>query len=543
MSRSAPRRAASRRERVRAGAGGDAAPHGDALTVAAVDLGSNSFHLVIGRVLEQEIQIVDRMREQVMLADGLDESVRLSEESQQRALACLERIGQRLRSVPSVRVRAVATNTLRRAKNADEFRQRAQAVLGHPIEIVSGQEEARLIFLGVAHDRYSGAPRLLVDIGGGSTEVIVGEGYEVLRSHSLFMGCVNYSRQFFPGGVLRKECFRAAEIAAALELRTIQRELRRLGWESALGSSGTIVAVQDILRMAGVGEGPITWDGLKWLRRTMIDAGSVERMALAGLKAERAGVLPGGLSILRAVFRCLEVEQLSAASGAMREGVLHDLVGRIRHEDIRDHTIRRLVERYHVDLGQALRVEQVALRLLAQVEGGLDLDAAILRKLLSWAAQLHEIGLAVSHTGFHKHGAYLVQHSYLPGFSADDQCMLAAIVRAQRRKITRPVFGDVPTPAVRSVSRLCVLFRLAVLLNRSRTPQVVPALGVDSDWRCLRLLFPAGWSEAHPLTRADLELEAGHLRGVGVELRVEEQPQAADRRGKRAARDRAGVAR
>jgi exopolyphosphatase/guanosine-5'-triphosphate,3'-diphosphate pyrophosphatase len=516
----------------------------DALTVAAVDLGSNSFHLVIGRVLDQEIQVVDRMREQVMLADGLDESVRLTEESQQRALACLERIGQRLRSVPSVRVRAVATNTLRRAKNADSFRVRAQAVLGHPIEIVSGQEEARLIFLGVAHDQYSSAARLLVDIGGGSTEVILGEGYEVLRSHSLYMGCVNYSRQFFPGGVLRKEHFRAAEIAAALELRTIQRELRRLGWESALGSSGTIVAVQEILRMAGASEGPITWDGLKWLRRVMIDAGAVERLALAGLKAERAGVLPGGLAILRAVFRCLEVRQMSAASGAMREGVLHDLVGRIRHEDIRDPTIRRLVERYHVDLAQARRVEQVALRLLGHASRGFDLEEPVLKKLLSWASQLHEIGLAVSHTGYHKHGAYLVQHSYLPGFSADDQRMLAAIVRAQRRKLPRGAFVDVPPPAVRSVSRLCVLFRLAVLLNRSRTPQELPALEVDADWRSLRLLFPAGWSEAHPLTRADLELEAGYLRDLAVELTVEERPRAAARRTKRTpARRRAGATR
>jgi len=533
------RRAARRpTRRARRDAEPAARPAAEALTVAAVDLGSNSFHLVIGRVLDQEIQIIDRMREQVMLADGLDESVRLTEPAQQRALGCLERIGQRLRSLPSVQVRAVGTNTLRRAKNADEFRERAQVVLGHPIEIVAGQEEARLIFLGVAHDQYSSATSLLVDIGGGSTEVIVGEGYQVLCSHSLYMGCVNYSKQFFPGGALRKEFFRRAEIAAALELRTIQREIRRMGWESGLGSSGTIVAVQEILRGTDWTDGAITWDGLKRLRRAMLEAGAVERLALPGLKAERAPVLPGGLAILRAVFRCLEVETLRAATAAMREGVLHDLVGRIRHDDIRDHTIRRMVERYHVDLGQATRVQHVALRLLAQVGGDWELDRATLSKLLVWAAQLHEIGLAVSHTGFHKHGAYLVRHSYLPGFSADDQTMLAAIVRAQRRRISRSLFVDVPRAAVPSVSRLCVLFRLAVLLNRSRSPQGVPLLEVGDDWQILLLRFPAGWSESHPLTRADLEQEAGYLGALGVGLRLAEQ-----RRGPAGARTRARAGR
>jgi len=492
-------------------------------TVAAVDLGSNSFHMVIGRFVRGELQIMDRMREQVMLAAGLDDDDHLSEESQARGLACLERIGQRLRSLPSVRVRAVGTNTLRRAKNGREFRARAQTALGFPIEIISGQEEARLIFLGVAHDQFSSDSRLVVDIGGGSTEVILGEGYQALRSHSLFMGCVRYSRRYFPDGVLRKECFHQAEIAAALELRTMQREIRNLGWASCLGSSGTIMAVQEIMRAAGWTDGVITWTGLKKLRRAILACRSLGHLTLPALKSERAPVLPGGVAILRAVFRCLEIDSMTAANGALREGVLHDLLGRMRSDDIRDYTIRRMVERYQADLGQAVRVEQVALRLLKQVDGRWALEPEQIRKLLIWASQLHEIGLALSYTGFHKHGAYLIENSHMPGFSADDQAMLAAIVRGQRRKILPEPFARLAAGTAQTVLRLCVIFRLAVLLNRSRTTQVVPRIEVADDWQRIRLTFPAGWSETHPLTCADLDQEGAYLRALGIETYVEEE--------------------
>jgi exopolyphosphatase/guanosine-5'-triphosphate,3'-diphosphate pyrophosphatase len=427
-----------------------------------------------------------------------------------------------LRSVPSVRVRAVGTNTLRRAKNADEFRVKSQAALGHPIEIVSGQEEARLIYLGVAQDQFSTATRLLADIGGGSTEILLGKGYEVLRAHSLFMGCVNYSKRFFPDGVLRKDRFRKAEIAAALELRAIQHDLRRMGWDRCLGSSGTIIAVREILRAEGWTDSAITRPAMKRLRRAMIDVGTVERLRFPGLKAERAPVLPGGLAILRAVFRSLEIDEMNVASGAMREGVLHDLVGRIRRDDIRDHTIRRMVERYHVDLGQAIRVEHVALRLLGQLEAEWGMDTEQVRKQLVWASHLHEIGLAVSHTGFHKHGAYLVQHSHMPGFSADDQIVLAALVRGQRRKLSRSLFARLPSGVADPVMRLCVVLRLAILLNRSRSPQILPAIEVSDDWSEMELAFPAGWTDAHPLTQADLEQEATYLSGLGIELQVVE---------------------
>lgn len=492
------------------------------LTVAALDLGSNSFHLIIARFLDNELQVIDRVREQVMLADGLDADGRLTEAAQARALACLERIGERLRSIPSVRVRAVGTNTLRRAKNADEFRVKSQAALGHPIEIVSGQEEARLIYLGVAQDQFSTATRLLADIGGGSTEILLGKGYEVLRAHSLFMGCVHYSKRFFGDGLLRKDRFRKAEIAAALELRAIQHDLRRMGWERCLGSSGTINAVREVVRAAGWTDNAITRPAMKKLRRAMIEMGTIDRLRFPGLKSERAPVFPGGLAILRAVFRSLEIDEMQVASGAMREGVLHDLVGRIRHDDIRDHTIRRMVERYRVDLGQASRVEQVALRLLDQLGSSWGMQADPYRKQLVWASHIHEIGLAVSHTGSHKHGAYLIEYSDMPGFSADDQAILAALVRSQRRKLARSLFVGLASDIAEPVTRLCVVLRLAILLNRSRRPQSVPSIQVAEDWSELELTFPAGWVKAHPLTRADLEQEADYLAGIGVELQVVE---------------------
>lgn len=492
------------------------------LTVAALDLGSNSFHVIIARFLDHELQVIDRVREQVMLADGLDTDDRLTEEAQARALACLERIGDRLRSIPSVRVRAVATNTLRRAKNATPFRVKAQAALGHPIEIVSGQEEARLIYLGVAQDQFSSTTRLLTDIGGGSTEILLGKGYEVLRSHSLFMGCVNYSKRFFGDGSLRKDRFRKAELAAALELRAIQHDLRRMGWERCLGSSGTINAVQEVVRAAGWTDGAITRPAMKKLRRAMVEAGTVDALRFPGLKAERAPVFAGGLAILRGVFRSLEIDAMHVASSAMREGVLYDLVGRIRHDDIRDHTVQRMVERYHVDLGQAIRVEHVALRLLDQLGADRGMDADQARKQLVWASHLHEIGLAISYTGFHKHGAYLIEHSDMPGFSSDDQAILAALVRGQRRKLSPSLFAGLASDITEPVTRLCVVLRLAILLNRNRTAQIVPAIQVADDWSELELAFPAGWAEAHPLTQADLEQEASSLTGIGVELQVVE---------------------
>jgi exopolyphosphatase/guanosine-5'-triphosphate,3'-diphosphate pyrophosphatase len=497
------------------------------MTVAAVDLGSNSFHMVIARYLEHDLHMMDRLREPVRLAEGLLPDESIASEVAERAIACLERFGQRLRGIPRTQVRAVGTNTLRQAQNARDFGARARKALGHPIEIISGQEEARLVYLGISHTHpMEGTRRLAMDIGGGSTEVIVGEGFEALRSHSLFMGCVRFSREFFPGGVITRDAFRAAETAAGLELQTVREPLRSMGWDSAVGSSGTINAVSDLLKLNGLGGPEITLPRLKKLRKTLVAAGHAERIALEGLKPDRAPVLAGGLAILIGAFKSLGVEAMSPSAGALREGVLYDLVGRMEHQDVRDRTIRRLVDQYHVDLAQAGRVEATALGTLAQLERGWAADPAwngepgAGRRLLVWASLLHEIGLTVSYTGYHKHGAYLVTHMDLPGFSADEQQVLSAMIRCHRRRFVRAVFDGLPPDRAEVARRLCVLLRLAVLLNRSRASAHAPVPEIAWTGGDLRLTFPGQWLRERPLTQVDLEQEARSLQASGVTLTV-----------------------
>jgi exopolyphosphatase/guanosine-5'-triphosphate,3'-diphosphate pyrophosphatase len=494
-------------------------------TVAAVDLGSNSFHMIIGRLHEHDLHIVDRLKEPVRLAEGLDEEGLLSEESQARCLACLERFGQRLAGLPKRYVRAVGTNTLRRAANARAFALRARKALGHPIEVIPGQEEARLIYLGMAHSHAPGAlQRMVVDIGGGSTEIIVGEGFEVLTAHSLYMGCVSYSRRFFPDGAIGREAFRRAETAASLELRPIRERLRRMGWKAGLGTSGTVNAVAGLLQTNDLGGPEVTPGGMKRLRKLLVQAGHTERLGELGVRPDRAPVLPGGLAILIAVFRSLGIESLFPSSGALREGVLYDLLGRIRHEDVRDRTIRRLVSQYRADLAQATRVERTARGLLEQVEGELGDDGEHARRVLRWAARLHEIGLTVSHTGHHKHGAYLVLHSDMPGFSRDDQRLLAALIRGHRRKLSRGALEEIVQGRLELALRLCVLLRLAVLMTRSRSLETIPLLRVSKGWKKIQLEFSEGWLAEHPLTLADVEAEAAFLKPAGIKLVVWELP-------------------
>ncbi|MEM6533612.1 MAG: exopolyphosphatase, partial [Myxococcota bacterium] len=384
--------------------------------VAAVDLGSNSFHMVIARSDLGKLRILDKMRERVRLAEGLRSDGTLNGSAQKRAIACLERFGERLHDISATQVRVVGTNTLRSARNSSEFLPKLTKAIGHPIDIVSGREEARLIYLGVAHDVVEAkGKRLVVDIGGGSTECIIGEKLDPLRADSLHMGCVTYSRRFFPSGKLRAEYFKDAELAAAIELRSIKRAYRSVGWDHAVGSSGTIGAIHQILRANEFSDG-ITWRGLEWLQRTVTSFGRANRIEISGLDPERKDILPGGLAILAAVFRSLKIDRMDASGGALREGVLYDLLGRASEDDIRDRTVESMASRYGVDTRQAARVEQTALRLLEQIKGVWELDGERAGRFLAWAAKLHELGLALAYSGYHKHGEYLVEHSDMPGF-------------------------------------------------------------------------------------------------------------------------------
>lgn len=503
------------------------------MTVGSVDLGSNSFHMMIARVRDQHLHVVDRLREPVCLANGLDENDRLSAESLARAVGCLERFGQRLREIDPAHVRVVGTNSLRQARNGRQVCELFEKSLGHSVDIISGHEEARLIYLGVCGSDYSDFRRLVVDIGGGSTEIIVGEGAEVVRAESLFMGCVRTTRAHFADGELSRERFRAAEIEARLELRSSGNPLRKSGCEGCVGASGTVAATEQVLIQMGWSDLGITLSGLKQMRKAMIRAGSIENLNFEGIRSDRARVLPGGVAILIALFKSLGIETMTATSGALREGVLYDLLGRIRHEDVREGSVERMAKRYHVDREQGARVEHSALALLTQAgDSWIDpesswFDAETSRKALVWAARLHEVGLEVAYAGYHKHGAYLVANSDLAGFSAGDQRLLALLIRWHRRKLSDEFLQDLPLSSANSVKRLCAILRLAVLLNRGRVALTTPVMTATTNWDRIALDFPEGWFESHPLTSADLRRERGFVKGAGIRLDFGDVPESA----------------
>ncbi len=488
--------------------------------IAAVDLGSNSFHMIVARVSNGQLHIVDRLRETVRLASGLNKRHQLTIAAQNRALACLRRFGQRLRAMTPGSVRCVGTNTLRQAHNAGEFLARAQRALGHPIEVIAGREEARLIYLGVAH----GGPetrgkRLVLDIGGGSTELIVGKGFESLLRESLYMGCVSMSGAHFADGEIKRNGFAAAELAARQELQPVRENLLNAGWMTAIGASGTLLAVRDVLRAQGWSEAGITLRGLKRLRKALLDAGHIEKLRLSGLSADRAPVFPGGVAILIAIFEVFGLKNVAVSEGALREGLLYDLLGRIRREDVRERTIQGLCARYQVDSTHAERVRKTALGGLDAVMKAWGLKSDEHRNNLGWAARLHEIGLSLAHTRFHKTGAYLIDNSDLPGFSLQEQKLLAMLVRGHRRKFPLVALQSLPRAAQRAVKYLCVLLRLAVLLHRARGNQAPPKMRITAVADQLRLRFPANWLERHPLTAADLVQEAAYLKAIKIKLK------------------------
>jgi exopolyphosphatase/guanosine-5'-triphosphate,3'-diphosphate pyrophosphatase len=487
-------------------------------TLAAIDLGSNSFHMVLGRVVGGRSVITDRIKEMVQLGAGLDKDRMLSDAAQQRAIACIERFGQRASVLPGENVRAVGTNTLRVARNGERFLERAKQALGHPIEIISGIEEARLIYSGVISDRATKDERLLVvDIGGGSTELIIGEGEKPLDLESLYMGSITMMQRHFDDGKINAKRFRRAEVTAMQELERVHGRFRRLGWRAAVGASGTVRAVARVVRETGWNHDGITRDSLRKLRDAVIDAGSLERLSFKGLSRSRASVFPGGLAVLLAIFETLDLDTMQLSRSALREGLLNDLLGRVLRDDVRSTTVNLMMVRYRVDQQQARRVEETVLRLLPQVTATWGLPAVRAHELCSWAARLHEIGLDVAHSHYHKHGAYLVANGDMPGFSRQEQRLLAALVRAHRRKFPIGLWKELPDHD-RFVEQLAVLLRLATLLHRSRSE--VGEVTVVGGRRALEVRFTPGWLEQRALTAADLLEEAELLRAGGFELKL-----------------------
>lgn len=489
--------------------------------LAAVDLGSNSFHMVVARYSHGQLVIVDRLRETVRLAAGLDDQGRLNREAIGRALQCLQRFGQRISDMKAGRVRVVGTNTLRKARRKGAFLDRAREAIGHPIDIISGVEEARLIYLGVAHTTPSeGGHRLVVDIGGGSTELIIGEGFAAKRLESLYIGCVSLSTQHFADGAITEKRMKRARTAAQLELEPVMARFRRSEWDTAYGASGTMRSVADVLAAQGRPAGQVSRDGVEWLLGECLKAGDATRLRLPGLATDRQDILPGGLAILVELFDMLGIETLRVAEGALREGLLYDLLGRLTDEDARARSVRAMEARFHVDTAQADRVESTALAFLRQVRAGWKLDEPLAELVLRWAARLHEVGLDIAHSHHHRHGAYLLANADLPGFPREEQSLLAALVGGHRRKLNLEQLEDLVPPWHLKAEYLIVLLRLAVLLHRARGPRALPEIDLRPKGRSLECVFPKGWLEAHPLTVVDLEQEAEFLRGAGFRLRA-----------------------
>ena len=487
-------------------------------TYAAVDAGSNSFHMIVANIVDGRIQIVDKLKEMVRLAGGLDENRKLNDEAAQRALECLQRFGERIREIPRGNVRAVGTNTLRQARNGRVFLKKANQALGHPIEVISGREEARLIFLGVAYSNFNDTEqRLVIDIGGGSTELAIGRGYDASLTESLYMGCVNMSDRFFKNGEITAKKMRKAILAALQELESIEIKYKHAGWENIYGSSGTILSIRDVIRARGSTETGISWGELTRLKDDVIAAGHVQNFKWEGLPPARASVFAGGLAILCAAFESLSLQHMNVSESALREGLLLDLIGRLHDQDVRDKTVADLLSRYNIDADHARRVEQTVSACFRQLRDHWTLDHSDLKQL-RWAALLHEMGLAVAHNQYHKHGGYLLTYSDLPGFSREEQSLLAFLVRCHRRKIAPEELQTLAEDIQQKALHLCIILRLAVVLNRGRSQNALPEFRLMADDGNIQITFPDNWLPEHPLTGADLKTEADYLASIKTTL-------------------------
>ena len=488
--------------------------------VAAIDLGSNSFHMIVARLDEAgTLSVIDRLREPVRLGGGLTKKGKLSKESRERALECLGRFAERISGLPRGSVRIVGTNTLRIAKNAGKFVHKAEKILGHPIEIIAGREEARLIYLGVAHGRQAReGNRLVVDIGGGSTELIIGEGMKTKRRESLQAGCVTATNSRFSDGSITAKKMREAIMDAELAIYPVAHAFTADRWSEAIGCSGTIKSIRNIVQAEGWSEIGITLESLYRLRDALIAAGHCERLELQTLSPDRMPVIAGGLAVLIAVFETLKIELMRVSDLSLREGLLYDLVGRMRDVDVRDASVASAAKRWSIDTEQAEKVTETVLDLFEQVREPWKFDRRN-RNILRWSAQLHEIGLQVSHTQYHKHGGYILTHADLAGFSRTEQALLSRLVLCHRRKFRPEIFDELAAQTIKPGMRMCVLLRLAVLLHRGRTEEDLPDITIKVKRNSIRLKFPEGWLDEHTLTHEDLKEEKGFLSNADFKLK------------------------
>lgn len=476
--------------------------------------------MLVCRLRDDTLQTIDSLKEMVRLAAGLNEGNLLDAATQQRALACLERFGQRIRHLPKNCVRVVGTNTLRTAKNAHEFIAKAERALNHPVHVITGIEEARLIYSGVAHSLSSSSQlRLVMDIGGGSTEYIIGRGDTPLEKESLYMGCVSFSNRFFKDGKLSRSAFQAAILFAEQELEPFGQQFHSSRWDEAIGSSGSLKAIAKVLQAKNWSNNGITLAGLEQLVGYISHHNHINELNLPDLDLERLPVFPGGVAIAYATFLILGIKQMTVSEGALREGLILDLLGRICRHDIRTDTAKELAGRYHTDQAHALRIKDTAGRMLEQLIAAKTLpDDDNIRLLLDWAATTHEIGRDIAHSQYHKHSAYIIEHGDLAGFSNQDKILLATIIRSHRRKFSKARFQNLPEPWRKPALLLCIILRLAVLLRRNRHDSPMPEFALTISKNQIAIKFPANWLNLQPLTQADLTQETEYLRATGFFL-------------------------
>ena len=476
--------------------------------------------MIVGELRHGQLTIIDRLKETVRLSEGLINKGALTEAARRRALACLSRFGERLRDMHASSVRTAGTSALRRATDSGEFRQDAEEALGHPIEVISGIEEARLIYSGVSHSLPPNEGlRLVLDIGGGSTELILGRGDKPGALESLHMGCVLMTEQHFPDGVLNRKNFDSARLAARLKLRPVKAFFREASGIEAVGTSGTVNSTEAVALELGVIESnDLTPDSIERLIDRVIEFDNIDKLQLPGLSERRSQVWPGGLAILVELMKVLRIERLKVSDGALREGLLYDLIGRLQHEDARERSVIALANRYNVDQVQADRVGQTAGALLGQVATAWQFESALATNVVQWAAHLHEIGLDISHDGFQKHGAYIAENADLPGFPRSEQKLLAWLIASQRLAIDKSRLRALPGSWQDQALKLSIVLRLAVLLNRSRGSLDLSGISAMAKDSCLRLVFPHGWLDANPLTVADLNRERRIIAAVDHEL-------------------------
>lgn len=492
-------------------------PHSD--IYAVIDLGSNSFHMLMVKVVGGSVQVIGRVKRKVRLAAGLNDSLVLSHKAMKRGWECLALFAERLQDIPSQNIRIVGTATLRLARNVSSFLTEAEAILGQKVEVISGEDEARIIYLGVAHTSNSDSSRLVIDIGGASTEVVIGQGFSPKQLASLNMGCVTYLERYFSDQQLSEENFLAAIAAAEQQIQPIVSEFRQAGWQLAVGASGTVQAVQEMLVAQGKDE-VITLQKLDGILQQVMACGQLPQLNLVGLAQERKQVFPSGLAILIALFRQLDIQGMTLSGGALREGVLYSMLPQLQDANVRHRTVNSLMVRYFIDQQHAQRVAEMALELAAQLQSRWDLQKFEGLSMLRCSALLHELGLLIEYKNHHHHGAYIISHSDLPGFTRAQQQLLMALVHNHRAEIMPEVLARQTMTSVVLAVRLTRILRLAVILSMRRRHEALPQVTINAKAESLELVLPNGWLEQHPLMRAELEQEIQYQQQAGWQLSI-----------------------